>query len=221
MTEALVILGASGFGRETIDVLEAVNRVEARFQLLGVLDDGPSDINLERLRSRNVPYLGRLDDFDGASHGRTVRFVVAIGSPPVRERLARIAATLGLQPATLVHPTAVVGTECELGPGVVVCSGVLVSTNVRVGAHAHLNPGAVVGHDTVLGNYVSVNPRAVVSGDCIVEELALLGAGSVVLQGLRVGARAVVGAAACVVRDVPPDHTARGVPARTYPSRAS
>ncbi len=221
MTEALVVLGASGFGRETLDVVDALNRQGPRYRLLGVLDDGPSEANLERLRARGVPYLGRIEDFDRSGREGITRFVVAIGSPPVRERVAGMAMQCGLLPTSLVHPTASIGTQCEVGAGAIICAGVLVSTNVRMGSHVHLNPGSIVGHDSVLGSFVSVNPRAVVSGDCLIEDLALLGAGSVVLQGRRVGRRAVVGAAACVVHDVPADHTARGVPARTYHSRVS
>ena len=56
MPEPLVIVGAGGFGRETVDVVEAINAAQrhARWQLLGVADDSPSTENLARLGARGI-----------------------------------------------------------------------------------------------------------------------------------------------------------------------
>jgi UDP-2-acetamido-3-amino-2,3-dideoxy-glucuronate N-acetyltransferase len=48
----------------------------------------------------------------------------------------------------------------------------------------------------------------------IVERRAALGSGAVVLGGVRIGRDALVGAGAVVTRDVAPDETVAGVPAR-------
>ena len=47
MSRPLVVVGASGFGRESLDVVAAHNaaRPDAAFEVLGVLDDGPSEDN--------------------------------------------------------------------------------------------------------------------------------------------------------------------------------
>ena len=177
-----------------------------------MLDDGPSEPNLRRLRARGIPYLGTVKDNLGALAG--ARYVVAVGDPAVRRRLVATLAVAGARPHTLVHPSAVLGSEVRTGAGSVVCAGVQVSTNVTLGRHAHLNPGCIVGHDTVLGEFVSLNPGAILSGVCTVEDGVLVGAGATVLQGLTLGAGSLVGAAACVTRSVPPRAVATGVPAR-------
>lgn len=202
----LVVVGAGGFGREALDVVEAVGS----HRLLGVLDDSPSDLNLERLAARGIRYLGSVGQWTAA--GDRAEYLIAIGSPAARERVA--AQFAGYTAATLVHPLAGVGSANVIGAGSIVCAGVQISTNVRIGRHVHLNPSAVVGHDTVIDDFVSVNPAATISGDVRVGQRVLVGAASVILQGLCVGADAVVGAAACVVRDVAPGATVKGVPAR-------
>ncbi len=209
----LVVVGAGGFGRETLDVIEAANAVAtgpAR-QLVGVLDDGPSPANLQRLADRSVRYLGPVADWLRAGH--RAGYVVAIGEPAARAAVADRFARVGLQAATLVHPTATLGSRVGLGEGTVICAGVRVSTNVAIGRHVHLNPGATIGHDTVLADFVSVNPAATVSGECRVGVCALVGAGAVVLQGLAVGAGSTVGASACVTRPVEAGAVVMGVPA--------
>lgn len=213
MTERIVVLGAGGFGRETLDVLEAMIAAGADLELVGVVDAGPRAVELERLAARGVRFLGGEDEWLPAADGDE-RFVVAIGAPEIRRRVTERLRASGLRAATLIHPSAVIGTQAQVGEGVVITAGVQVSTNVTLGDHVHLNPACIIGHDAVLAEHVSVNPGAIVSGNVTVETGTLLGAGSVVLQGLTVGAGATVGAAACVTRDVAAGTTVVGVPAR-------
>ncbi|MFS0911774.1 NeuD/PglB/VioB family sugar acetyltransferase [Microbacterium sp. 179-I 3D2 NHS] len=213
MPEALIVVGAGGFGRETLDVIEAINAVSPSpiWTVTGVVDDAPSGADLARLAARGYAHLGAIDD--NRERFAAARHVVAIGSPATR---ARVVARLddGRTADALVHPRAVVGSQARLSHGVVVCSGAQISTNVTLGAHVHVNPGAIIGHDATLGSFVSVNPGAVISGAVEVGEGSLVGAAAVVLQGLRVGRAATVGAAACVTRDVEPGVVVKGVPAR-------
>ena len=213
MSRGLVVIGAGGFGREALDVLEAVIDAGTEFRLLGVVDSGPSESNLARLRDRDVPFLGSEDAW--LSVDRTgLSYVVGVGLPGPRERIAGRFDEAGLDPVTLIHPAAVIGTRTALGPGTVVCAGAQLSTNITMGRHVHVNPGAIVGHDAVIKDFASLNPGAVVSGDVLIEHGTLIGAGAVVLQGRRVGIGATVGAAACVVHDVAAGAVVKGVPAR-------
>jgi hypothetical protein len=219
MAERIVIMGAGGFGRETLDVVEALIAAGEPLQLLGVVDTGPRQVDLGRLAERGIAYLGTEEEWLPTAAGDE-RFVVAIGSPTVREAVAQRLSNAGLRATTLIHPRAVIGSRARIGDGVVITSGVQVSTNVSIGDHVHLNPASIIGHDATLADFVSVNPGAIVSGNVVVESGTLLGAGSVVLQGLTVGAGATVGAAACATKDVAAGTTVVGVPARILGDRA-
>lgn len=212
MTTPLILIGAGGFGRETIDVVEAINSRgdEPQWHLVGVADDSPSEVNLARLAVREIAYLGSIADLAGEN----ARFAVGIGSPSVRARIAQQLEERGLLPATLIHPDASVGSQVEIGAGSIVCAGARLTTNIRIGRHVHINPNATIGHDTELEDFVSLNPSVSISGDCLIGARTLAGVGSVVLNGLRVGSDVVIGGAACVVRDVPSGVIVKGVPAR-------
>ena len=213
MAEPLIVVGASGFGRETLDVAEAINAAAPLpvWDILGVVDDNPSQVNLLRLKERDVAYLGTLEDLHGYPR---VQVVIGVGSPSARRAIASRLAASEVRPTSLIHPTAVLGSRVRVGSGSVICAGASVGTNVELGEHVHLNPHAVIGHDARLGDFVSVNPNATVSGECELDSGVLVGAAATVLQGLRVGADATVGAAACVTKDVDDRVTVKGVPAR-------
>jgi sugar O-acyltransferase (sialic acid O-acetyltransferase NeuD family) len=214
VADDLIIVGAGGFGRETVDVVEAINSAAAvpSWHLLGLVDDALTEANAERLHARELRHLGSLDDLL-ALEARP-RYVVGIGSPSVRRRIAERLDAEGFSAATLIHPQTTIGSEVTIGSGSVVCAGARVTTNIRLGRHVHLNPNVTVGHDTTLGDFVSMNPASSVSGDCVVDDEVLIGVGAVVLNQITIGRAAVVGAAACVVRDVTPESVVKGVPAR-------
>lgn len=214
MPEPLVIVGAGGFGRKVADVVSRINAAASAplWDLVGHVDDDPSQLNLERLAKRNIPYLGTLDEFNGA--GRQVNYISGIGSPVIRELLANRCDTFGHQAATLVDPTAMIGSEVRLGEGSVVCSGAALDTNTQYGRHVQVGFNVIVGHDAAVGDFTSLSPLSAVSGDCVVGNRVLIGVGAVVMLQRRVGDDAVVGSNATVSRDVAAGAIVKGERAR-------
>lgn len=214
MSTQLVIVGAGGFGREVLDVVEALNRAAETvvFEILGVVDSNPSADNLRRLSARSVRYLGTQSAW--SETGSRAQYLIGVGNPAARQEIDDAFTASGLTAATAVHPAATTGSSFTFGQGSIVCGGVQVSTNVTLGRHVHLNPNSTIGHDTVLDDFVSINPSTTISGNVRVGTRSLVGAGAVVLQGLCVGADTVVGASACVTRDVGDRLVVKGVPAR-------
>jgi sugar O-acyltransferase (sialic acid O-acetyltransferase NeuD family) len=212
MARPLVIIGCGGFGREVHDIVDAINESSPSWDLLGYLDDAPAPENVRLVESRGSRLLGTpgwLTD-----EKRDVSYVIGIGTGSVRRMLDDRLTALGLEPATLIHPAASLGSSVDLGPGSVICAGARLTTNIRLGRHVHININSTIGHDVVLHDYVTVNPLVAVSGWVEVGAESMLGTHAAILQNLTVGEASVVGAASCVVKPVPSGTTVKGVPAR-------
>ena len=219
-----VVVGAGGFGREALDVVEAHNtdhqsNVDSQICVLGVIDDTPSPLNLTRLSRRGYSFLGNIEHLLSEVEPRN--YILGIGAPKVRYQIAERLELAGWTPLTVIHPNAVIGSVESIGLGTIICGGVQVSTNTRLGRYVHLNPNSTIGHDTVLEDFVSVNPGAVISGEVHIGPYTLVGAGSVILQQLSIGESALIGAGACVTRPIANATTVIGVPARPITTNPS
>lgn len=220
MRTKVVVVGASGFGRECLDVLEAMIEAGADVEILGVVDDGASDVNLRRLTERGAVFLGtRQEWFESAETG--AEFVVGVGSPTIRRDIADDLESRGFHAFVAIHPSVTIGARTVVGEGSVICAGVTLSGNVRIAKHVHINPNATIGHDAELGEFASVNPGAVISGEVRVGSGSLIGAGAIVLQNLEVGEGSTVGAGAVVTKPVSRNETVTGVPARSLQAQRS
>lgn len=216
MTIRLAILGAGGFAREVLDVVEAINAVAPQaFHVEGFVSERAADWGQVL---NGVPVVGDWAWFDAARR-RDVQVVCGIGNPAVRKRVIGRSAQLGLRYATLVHPRATLTRWVKLGEGSIVTAGVVLTNNIEVGVHVHLNLNVTVGHDAVLGDFCTVAPGVNVSGNVTVGEGCDLGTGAAIIQKLTIGAWSVVGAGAVVNKDLPANCTAVGVPAKVIKTR--
>lgn len=121
-----------------------------------------------------------------------------------------------------VLPGAVIGRDCNI------CDHVFIENDVVVGDRVTIKCGVQLWDGLRLEDDVFVGPNVTFTNDrfprnrqypekflpTLVEKGASLGANATILPGVKIGAGAMVGAGAVVTRDVPPNATVVGNPAR-------
>lgn len=210
----IAVVGAGGFAREVVDVVDAINAVAPTFDLCGYLVE--EDFFTPGEKVGDLPVLGTLNWLQGR---RDILAVCAVGAPELRRRLAMRLNSLGVRFATLVHPHAVLTRHISLGDGTVVTAGCILTNCITIGRHVQVNLNCTVGHDSVLKDFATLAPGVSLSGGVTVEEGSYVGTGANILERTRLGSWTVIGAGSTVLKDIPPNTTAVGVPARIIKTR--
>ena len=92
----------------------------------------------------------------------------------------------------------------------------MITTNVRIRDFVILNLQCTVGHDAVIEDYAALMPSVNVSGEVSIGSGVYVGTGAQISNQVSIGEDTVVGAGAVVVKNLPANCMAVGVPARPY-----
>jgi UDP-N-acetylbacillosamine N-acetyltransferase len=208
MANPLVIWGTSGQALVVADIV----RLGGAYEIVGFLDD----VNLDRRGTEfsGATVLGGREQLAGLMAEGVRDVILAFGNCQSRLRLADEVRAAGFRLATVIHPRATVAADAMVGEGTVVAAGAVVNPAARIGDCVIVNTGATVDHHCVVHDGAHICPGVHIGGWATIGRAAWVGIGATVSDRVSVGAAAVVGAGSVVVRDVPADVVAYGVPAR-------
>jgi sugar O-acyltransferase (sialic acid O-acetyltransferase NeuD family) len=199
----VIIIGASGFGKEAAWIMDRMNQAGQKLGLLGFCDDAPD--KQEGLFA-GFALLGTVEAAAAQLPG--ARFFCAIGNNSARQSVVARAQAVGLIPLTLIDPTAIIAPDTTIGEGAFIGISTIVSSGAKVGKHVIVNHQACVGHDVTIADFAQVCPGARISGGCRINEGALLGTNAATIPLVNVGAWSTLGAGTTALTSLP-DHTTR------------
>ena len=207
------IVGAGGFGREVLALLNNINTVNYTFNVAGFIDD-----NLEVGTSiGGLTILGSVNQINKMNLDAVV---VAIGNSKVRKEVVNRLPE-DIKTPTVIHPSVLIENSdtISIGKGCIICAGNIITTDVSIGDFCILNLASTIGHDAKMGDFVSVMPGVNISGGAKIEYGVYIGTGAKLIKATTVGKNSIVGAGAVVDTYVEPNTTVVGVPARPIKSR--
>ncbi|MBT8462801.1 MAG: UDP-3-O-(3-hydroxymyristoyl)glucosamine N-acyltransferase [Gemmatimonadetes bacterium] len=79
-----------------------------------------------------------------------------------------------------IHPSAVIGPDCEIGSGSRIGPNVVLGQGVQIGENTAIMAGAVVEHGAVIGDRSVIHPNATVGYDCQIGDDAIVQSNAVV-----------------------------------------
>lgn len=178
-----------------------------KWQSIAFLDDDESIKT-----SMELEVIGKTTD--AFTYKDEADFFVAIGSNATRETIQEKLIEEGLNVVSLIHPSAVIGTDVEIGIGSVVMAGVVINSSTRIGKGCVINTSSNLNHDNVIEDYVHVSPGIRTAGSVCIGKGTWIGIGSIVSNNVNICSGCKVGAGAVVVKDITEPGTYVGVPVR-------
>lgn len=205
----IVIFGSGGFAREIAQLIEDINGNSLEWNVLGYLDD--NFVN----HGKFINDLKVLGGSEWLSGKHNINLVVGIGSPLTKKKIIdKLTSKSQLIFPNLIHPNVKMSKFNNIGMGNIICEGNILTTNIEIEDFVTLNLNCTVGHDTKISSFSTILPNASISGEVIFEECVDFGTNATIIQGIKVGKGTIVGAGAVVVKDLPANCTAVGMPAK-------
>ncbi len=204
----LAIYGTGGSGKELYEIITITREWEGRWEEILFIDDTMPDGMF--LSCRMVPFesFRRLFPADG------VEVAIAVGEPADRRALYERVTGAGYHLATLIHPTCALSPSAVFGQGVIVKDSVSISAGAVIKDNAYINGISMIGHDVEIGEHCQISSHVVIAGHTKVGPGVYIGISACVRDHLHIGENAIIAMGAAVMKDVRPNRTVMGNPAR-------
>ena len=142
---------------------------------------------------------------------------VAVGNAETRKRLME--KDVGRRFPVLIHPSAVIADDVEIGVGSVIMAGAVINPGAKIGKGCIVNTSSSVDHDCVIGDFCHISVGAHLSGTVELGEGVWIGAGATVNNNVNICGNCMIGAGAVVIKDINEPGTYIGVPAKPIKER--
>lgn len=212
----LILVGAGGTSADVLALVGAINARQPRYRVLGLLDDAADLCGKSRY---GLPVLCGLAEGARLGDGS---FVDCLGGPSSfasREAVLRDRGFDPLRFETIVHPTAFVAADAQIGHGCIIYPNAVILAGVELGVHVTVLSNTVLNHEVTVGDYSMLASGTNVSGRVRIGRACYIGCGASFREGISIGDGALVGLGSAVVRDVAADAVVGGNPARPLRKR--
>lgn len=209
----IAIYGAGGLGREIASMIEKINRIEERWNLIGFFDDGEP-------KGKRISHFGKVlgSGVELNVWSTHIGVVLAFGNPQTLHSVkSRIDNPL-LDFPNIFSPDFEISDPktFEIGKGNIIKGGCFASTDVRIGDFNLLNGDVVLGHDVTIGTCNILMPGSRISGGVTISERNLLGAGCFVKQQIKIGSDVTVSPLSALLTKPRDRSTYIGNPAKIF-----
>ena len=203
----IIIVGASGFGREIVQYIEDINEAHPTWNILGFIDDNPN-----ALEGVEHDY-HIIDSIKGHIPVRNAGYVCALAFPKTKEFVSKLLKEKGAEFVTIIHPTARVSRFAHIGEGCLITPASNVNTDAYLGDFVAVLASGV-GHDARVDDYSTLSGHVAVNGHVNIGKRVYVGCGAMIAPSKKVGEGATVGMGSVVISNVKAGTTVFGNPAK-------
>lgn len=205
-TLPLIIVGASGFGKEVAWLAES-----CCVPVLGFVDD---NTNLINSKCYNYEVIGNLNSL---MELKKFQLIIAVGDPRIRKKIIlKLQKINDFKYATLVHPNVKISKSVTIQEGSVICANSILTVDINIGKHCHINLATTIGHDTIMGDYCTTAPQTIISGNVVIDNGVEIGTGAAIKQGIKLENGSMLGMGSVLTKNMDRNYIYLGSPARKF-----
>lgn len=198
--EKIILIGGGGHCKVVIDAIYQAGNLHIE----GIID---RKLNIGD-KVFGIPVIGDDNKLPDLYRKRLKNAFISIGSVgdcSVRKRIYQMLKQIGFSLVTVIHPSAVIGYDCDMEEGVFIAAGVVINPCVKIGRNAIINTSASIDHDCEIGSFVHITPGVTLSGGVKIGEGTHIGTGANVIQNINIGKNCLIKAGELVRNDFPGD----------------
>ena len=201
-----IIYGCGDMGIQTYNILKHDSLVE----IIGFLDD--DKINSTFI---GLPVFGNMNEINNirkihkVTHG-----IVTIGDNKIRNNKTEALIEKDMKILSAIHPQAFTDNVMGIGFGTIVEMGAYIHPETIVGNGCFICSGSVIAHNSVVEDYALIAGGVVFGSRVKIGSYSLIGVGASISPYVTVGKNVIVGTGSVVIKNLPDNVIAAGVPAK-------
>ncbi|QGY42745.1 sugar O-acyltransferase [Maribellus comscasis] len=205
----LIIVGAGGLGRELLQWIKAINNIAPKWIVKGFINDIPN--TLDGLGCTHK-ILGTITNWQPAPNEV---FVCAIGNPKEKEKVVTLLKSKGARFANIIHPTAIVGENNQIGEGLIMYPFARITVNCTIGKFVTVLSSGI-GHDSTIGDYSTISSGCVIAGYSKIGKRVYVGSNATIIPKRNIEDDVNIGAGSVVMTNIKKESKVMGNPARQF-----
>ncbi len=203
----LIIIGAGGMGRVMYDMARESLGYGTEYDIKGYIDDNIHSLDhftsYPPILGSIVEYTPQIDDI----------FICSIGGNSRKACMESIIQRGG-EFLTMIHQTARIGTNVQIGKGCMVGAFTTIAANAQIGDYNFIQSNMIIGHDVVIGDWNRIDSHTMLIGGITIGNENMIHSAAVINHEVHIGNHTHIGACSFVTRNVEDNWTVFGNPAR-------
>ena len=194
-------------GRTMYDMAKESHGYGMTYDIRGFIDDNISALD----NFANYPPI--IAPIQGYQPKEDEIFICSIGGASRRKCIEEILSKGG-QFLTMIHSTARIGTNVEIGEGTIIGAFTTIGADAKVGKYNLIQSYSVIGHDSIIGDWNRIDTHVTLVGGTTVHNEVYIHTSAMISHNVTIEDNSRVAACSFVIRRVKAGTTVMGNPAK-------
>jgi sugar O-acyltransferase (sialic acid O-acetyltransferase NeuD family) len=208
-----IIIGTSGHGQLAFDIATQQNK----HKFIGWID---SNEKKKKILGHDV--LGKISEIKSLSKKYNFkRIFIAISNNYERFKIwKKINSTnKDIKMISIISPNSFISNNSTIKDGCLIMPGAVINNGVKIGPGCIVNTNSSLDHDCIMKEFSSLLPGCTTGGNVKIGKLSCICLGSKISHKMIIGDNCYVGANSLVLKSIPSNSLAYGIPAKIIKKR--